>query len=162
MLEYSTVLTQERLKEVLDYDPITGLFTWKMAISTTIKIGDQAGSLSGGYIRINVGGISYGGHNLAWLYMYGQLTMVDHKDSVGWHNWINNLRKTNYQLNAANRRSFLSNSGIKGVHERNGRYEVGIKVNQKRIYLGIYDSLEEAADAYMKAALYHFGEFARG
>ena len=53
-----------------------------------------------------------------------------------------------------------NNTGIKGVHFRNGRYHAGIKVNQKRIHLGVFDDLDDAADAYRLAALKYFGDFA--
>ena len=50
-------LTQERLKELLVYDPETGLFTWKVSPAASVKIGDTAGSLnSPRYCQIRIEG----------------------------------------------------------------------------------------------------------
>lgn len=152
--------SQERLKELLDYDPITGDFTWKIALSRAIKVGDTAGTMDNEYIKINIGGTSYQAHVLAWFYVYGKWIMPDHKDRCRYNNAINNLRESTYQLNAANRSFSGNNSGAKGVYYRNGKYEVGIKVNQKRIYLGLRDTLEEAKELYAQAATKYFGEYA--
>lgn len=158
---FSIGLSQERLKELLEYDPLTGDFTWKISVGGRSIVGTIAGSLVGsGYISIQIGGISYLAHNLAWFYIHGEWSKVDHEDRRRWNNKLINLRKANSQNNAANRECVSGNTGIKGVHLRNGKYEVGIKVNQKRIHLGVFRNLEEAKEAYVTAAIKYFGEFA--
>lgn len=145
---------QERLREVLYYDVATGLFYWKNNNEVAGSIGTNY------YLKIQIDNIRYGGHTLAWLYVHGEWAMVDHENRVRYDNRISNLRRTTHQLNAANRDRIWNNSGAKGVYYKRGKYEAGIKVNQKRIYLGIYDNVDDAAEAYRQAALYYFGEFA--
>lgn len=157
---FSTELSQERLRQVLDYNSIDGWFYWKIALSKSTIVGLHAGSIKNGYIYIGLDGNVYPAHVLAWFWVYNEWTMVDHEDRCRHHNWISNLRKSTYQSNAANRSLQYNNSGKKGVYERNGKYEVGIKVNQVRIYLGCFETLEEASKAYENAAKNYFGEFA--
>ncbi len=149
------MITQERLKEVLDYNELTGDFTRR---STGKLVGTMD---TNGYIKIMIDGRRYQAHKLAWFYVHGVWVMVDHADRKRWNNPIANLRKSTYQQNAANREQNSGNTSTKGVYFRAGFYEVGIKINQKRIYLGRYKTLEEAKQAYATSAIEHFGEFAQ-
>ena len=76
------MLTQERLKEVLHYDPETGIFMWLVAPNGRIRVGMEAGSSHDGYIGIKVDRILYKAHRLAWFYMTGEWPAndVDHWD----------------------------------------------------------------------------------
>lgn len=147
-------LTVDELRKIIYYDPETGGFY-------RLESGKIAGcEYESGYVVIQIYGHKYFAHELAWFYMYGEWAMVDHKDTLKPNNRLENLRKTTNQLNSANRSYIYNNSGAKGVYFRNGKYEAGIKVNQKRIYLGQFKTLEEAKAAYAKAAIKYFGEFA--
>lgn len=84
---------------------------------------------------------------------------VDHIDGDGLNNQRVNLRFATYQQQAANRIGSNA-SGIKGVRLHRNRWEASIEVRSKYIYLGLYDTIEEAAAAYAIAARAHFGEFA--
>lgn len=89
---------------------------------------------------------------------------IDHINTDGLDNRRANLRLCNHRENARHKRiRFDSKSGIKGVYLRKGRnkrYEVSIKIDNKRIFLGCYQSAEEAARAYDRAAMKHYSEFA--
>lgn len=86
----------------------------------------------------------------------------DHKNGNGLDNRRRNLRVATVSQNAANRpKSCTNTSGFKGVSRwHDGRWQSGIKINQKRIALGLFRSKIDAARAYDKAAKVHHGEFA--
>jgi hypothetical protein len=89
--------------------------------------------------------------------------LVDHKDGDGLHNWRGNLRVCTLTQNGQNRRRQKnSTSGYKGVSltRENGVWGSRISVNKQEIFLGSFDSAEDAAIAYNHAALEYFGEFA--
>jgi hypothetical protein len=144
-------LTQERLKEVLHYNPETGVFTWIVSPAHRVKVGDVAGSICGnGYRLISIDSVKYKAHRLAWLYVYGYLPEhgVDHKDRVKVHNQIDNLREASQQCNMRNTGNFSDNtSGVKGVnyHKPTGKWRAYININRKNIYLGVHLSFFEAA-----------------
>lgn len=83
------MLTQERLKELLTYEPATGVFRWRERRGNQgggcVAPGDEAGSVyKNGYRMIGVGGRRYGAHRLAFLYMTGAFppAEVDHINGV--------------------------------------------------------------------------------
>lgn len=160
------MLTQERLKELLQYDPETGVFTWRVANGSRAKCGDVAGGIDKhGYVRIGVDGARYKGHRLAWLYMTGEWPAldVDHRDMDRANNaWVN-LRHADRRQNMANTGCRANNScGFKGVHvTRHGNYAASIHLSGVKSHLGTFPTAEEAHAAYVKAANDNFGEFAR-
>lgn len=90
-------------------------------------------------------------------------TLTDHRDHDGLNNRRENLRPATRTQNNANQRLRRdSSSGFKGVtwHKRADRWEAQIKSGRRKIYLGLFDSIEEAAHAYDVAARELFGEFA--
>jgi len=162
------MLTQERLKEVLYYNPVTGLFTWikKTSIMSKVSIGDLAGwANGGGYLNIKIDGKSYKSHRLAWLYTYGSFPKsdLDHKNRNQTDNRINNLRLCTYSENGANRSVQSNNSsGYKNVYwyKRGNKWKAQIRSKNERIHLGYFDCKHEAARAYNQKALELHGEFA--
>lgn len=160
-----SALTAERLREVLSYDPSTGVFRWRFARGNAAA-GDVAGSPeTKGYIRIAVDGRRYKAQVLAWLYVTGTMPakQVDHHDGDHANNCWLNLREATNAQNCANQRRPRSNkTGFKGVSlAPGGRFVAGIKVDYRRITIGTFDTAEQAASAYDAAALKHFGQFAR-
>ena len=90
-------------------------------------------------------------------------TMVDHINHNPLDNRESNLRICSRQQNMMNRKVNKSNSsGHKGVywHKAVGRWAVQIMINHKRLYLGSFDSLDEAVLVHKKAEEKYFGEFA--
>lgn len=160
------ILTQEILRRLVHYDPLTGLFTRLIRTSNRIRTGEStAGSPRGAYLVLCIGGRQYPVHRLAWLYMTGEWPpKIDHEDLDGINNKWANLRLATESQNKANvARSATNTSGFKGVsfHKATNKWCARIKVEQRPIWLGLHDTVEAAHAAYCAAAREHFGEFAR-
>jgi hypothetical protein len=161
------LITAERLREVLHYDPVTGIFTWRAALSNSVIIGQRAGTVcTGGYLQIQIDGRLHNAARLVFLYIKGELPIndVDHENLDRLDNrWIN-LREATKSQNALNRRRRSDNtSGYKGVLMDKKRRQVraSITINGKRKHLGMFNCPEDAHAAYREAvALYH-GKFGR-
>ena len=152
------MLTQTRLKEVLNYNPKTGIFIRKTYASSNAPKGDVAGGISHrlGYHRINVDNESYLSHRLAWLYIHGYFPEhgLDHINRNVADNRIANLREAGKQCNARNYGNPKNNtSGVKGVFWHSQRYKWGaqIVINHKRKSLGLYNVFDNAVCARLAA-----------
>lgn len=89
--------------------------------------------------------------------------VVDHKNHNGLDNRRDNLRTCTQSQNKANITKFKNNtSGYKGVswNKRRRKWYAAITVNYRTQHLGVYDDPWEAAQAYNRAALEAWGEFA--
>ena len=154
------MLTQERLKELLDYDPETGVFVRK-ASRGTAKAGSVAGCMyNTGYIMIRIDSKDYTAHRLAWLYVYGcwPTNQIDHINRVKDDNRLCNLREATQSENNWNVGKYKNNkSGLTGVswHNSTKKWQAQISVNGKLIYLGLFDTPEEGHAAYLKAKAAH-------
>lgn len=159
------MLTQERLQEVLNYDPLTGVF---------VRINNCKGHYAGiagsishlGYIQVWVDRKPYLGHRLAWLYMTGNFPdgHIDHINGVRGCNIWTNLRECTNQQNQLNVGISASNtSGFRGVsfHKPLGKWKASGKLNGKNKHLGYYTEIEQASEAYQAFARQHHGEFYR-
>lgn len=161
------LLTQERLKEKVEYDAITGVFTWKKGRGP-VKSGSVAGRPHvHGYVRITIDYKDYLAHRLAWLYEYGDWpeNEIDHINCDKKDNRIVNLREAtraqNCRNTSASSRSIL---GIKGVSERSdciNRFSAKIYFEGKITCLGQFATEKEAKAAYDKAATELHGDFFR-
>lgn len=152
-------ITQAELKADLSYDPETGIFT---RVDTGRVTGTTA---SQRYIGIQVRRCIYPAHRLAWLYMTGEYPQrdVDHKNWDKTDNRFSNLRlvESKSASNGNHRLKSNNKSGAKGVVlESSGRYRSRLYFKGKTYYAGCFDTLDEAAHAYNKLAIQHFGEFA--
>ncbi len=157
--------TQKRLLELLEYDPETGIWTWKVRRGR-MRAGSVAGHLRAkdGYIFISIDGANHLAHSLAYIYMTGTLPDfdLDHRDLVRSNNRWGNLRESTRSQNKQNQRVRSdSATGFKGVTPNGRRFGARIQVGENRLYLGSFSTPEEAHAAYLAAAKVHFGEFAR-
>lgn len=158
------MITQSELKEILHYDPETGIFTWLKAKKSVI--GCRAGFYSNlGYRQIRIKGKYFYEQRLAFVYMENYTIFkkeVDHINrNKGDNRWIN-LRLVTRNQNLANANiRFDNTSGIKGVNRylKDNRWQARIGVNGKRIHLGYFDNKEEAAAAYQQAAIRYYGKY---
>lgn len=159
------MLTVDRLRSVLSYNSETGEFRW-LETRRRGHIGKAAGCISkqSGYVLIKIDGKLYMAHRLAWLHAHGcwPSNRTDHVNGVRSDNRLSNLREANPSQNGANRRLTERNSlGLKGVSRRYGKYRATIIKDYKQIFLGSFDSPEDAHRAYVDAAKRLYGEFAR-
>lgn len=158
--------TLEFLREILHYDPDTGVFTWRVLRGMTrIKPGDVAGNkvtVSSGHVywQISIDSVMYSAHTLARFYMTGVWPpiLVDHKDGNGLNNVYTNLRDATVAMNQHNRKcaqkgNSLGFMGVTRVTRKSGedRFNARIKVNMRRVFLGQYLTAEEAGKAYLSA-----------
>lgn len=160
--------TQERLKELLDYDPATGILTWKKRRKGVPHDGAIAGCLTGdGYLKVSVDGTQYRAHQVIWCFMTGSwVPFIDHKDCDGLNNSWSNLRASTFDQNNQNMKSkktASSPSKLKGAYwdKRRKTWHSRIMAGRKLVLLGNFDSAEEAHAAYVTAADKLHGEFAR-
>jgi hypothetical protein len=141
-------ITQKRLKEVLDYDPDTGVFTWKVQTNFRIPINSVAGKLNTrGYRSIKIDKKDYLAHRLVWLYVHGEWPpqLIDHINGDKLDNRLCNIRCATYSQNNTNRINARGYSMVgKMFHAR-------IVVKRKGIHLGSYKTAEEARQAYLVA-----------
>lgn len=160
-------LSREQLMEFLDYNPETGKFTWKDRINARgykIQGGKEAGWLEWqGYVQIEVFGVQYQAHRLAWLFVFDQIPPdeVDHINGTKDDNRIVNLRLATKSQNQHNRKKQKGSSKYKGVYLVGTYWQTGIQVNKKQIHIGSYKSEIEAARARRIYTRILHGEFAR-
>lgn len=158
------VLTQARVREVLDYDPETGVCRWRVTLSRRAMAGTIAGNITwAGYRAISIDRRNYQLHRVIWFYVHGEMPkQIDHKNGVRDDNRLVNLREATYSQNGANQRRRINNtSGFKGVHRAGERWRARIEVNRRHISLGMFDTPAEAHAAYMNAAVAMWDNFAR-
>lgn len=155
-----TDLTQEMLKHLLHYEPITGDFTWLNPLKR-VKPGEAAGSLrKDGYVVIKISNWAFKAHRLACFYMTGEWPKSgDHRDGNPANNRWLNLRFSTHQQNCCNR-EFKNKTGHQCVsQEKNGTFSARVKTLGVRKYLGSFATAEAAASAVTAAKLELHGEF---
>jgi HNH endonuclease len=148
-------MTQEELREALDYNEVTGAFIWRVSNNNRIKIGDRAGYVSkrNGYIQIKINRKLYQAHRLAWLYVHGVMPIneLDHIDHNRTNNSIKNLREVTRRENSRNTKIRSGNySGVTGVnwHKQTFRWHVRIHdLGGKTKHIGYYINFEDARKA---------------
>ena len=149
----SEELTAQKLRELLDYNPETGVFVRKIGVATT-NAGDVVGSNVNGYLSVKIKNKPYYLHRLAWLYVYGEFPSgeIDHINRNKKDNKIDNLRNVTRQQNTQNR---TVTSGVFQTKNKR-RWRARISVSNKTINIGTFETKELALAEYKKAKkLYH-------
>jgi hypothetical protein len=160
-------LTGSWLEKVLSYDPLTGVFLWKVNLGGRLRAGTRAGCPNeAGYTLISIFGRHYRASCLAWLWMTGKWPReeVDHKDCNPANDAFGNLREATSAQNKWNTRIQKNHSGnLKGAyfHAQTGKWRAQIMKHRKLYCLGLFVTEEEAHAAYCARANELFGEFAR-
>jgi hypothetical protein len=173
-------LTAEIVRELLHYDPLTGLFVWKQRdrkwFTTDLqqklwnarRAGKQAFASTNcrGYCPGSILGVPIYAHRVAFLYMTGRWPdpEADHENCIRNDNRWLNLREATSAQNKGNQKPASRNtSGLKGVgwHKARRKWRAVIIIGSKHVHLGLFDSAAEAFWTYVEAARAHFGEFAR-
>ena len=153
------------LRELLDYNPGTGAFTWRNRSIKWFKsersqkswnakwAGKPAGRINNGYVTVSLLGVDQYAHRLAWLYMKGSWPLeIDHGDRDGTNNAWANLEDSDRFRNNQNKGIMATNtSGFTGVTRSLNKWQAKITRNGVETYLGTFDTPEEAAQAYRTA-----------
>ena len=139
------MVTPEELAQVLEYKD--GQVFWKKPISRKIKSGARAGSKrQDDYRAIRYKNKEYKEHQVVWCLCKGEWPdkCIDHINRIRDDNRIENLRLVSHAENMQNVRG-------KGYCKFAEKFQASIRVNKKKIHLGVFETEEEAALAYSKA-----------
>ena len=158
------MLTFERANELFHYEPSSGRLIWKKVTTNAVKVGDEAGTFckTTGYIQVYVDGHGYTANRIAMILTYGDLpkgAQIDHINHDRSDNRLENLRITDREGNGRNVSMMCTNTtGVMVVvyHKKCNKYMAQIYVDKKHKYLGIYETLEEAATV-RKSAEFLYG-----
>lgn len=161
------MLTQNRLKELLIYEPDTGRFVWRPrpvkckqdATWNSAWAGGEAGTKKDGYFIICIDYRLYRAHRLAFMYMLGRPPKadVDHENRDRADNRWSNLREATRSQNLANGRHKKRDRGARKLPT--GNWQARISVDGQEFGLGTFATKAEAVAAYQEAATARFGDF---
>ncbi len=167
MSKYDSTISQELVRELFDCPPEGGLY-WKKKLNqfSRIKIGQRAGcKFNDGYIIVMLKKCPIPAHRIIFLWHHGYLPKtVDHINGIKDDNRIENLRAATHSQNNMNRSSDSNSLGLKGVGYstyNKRRFRASITVNGKYHHIGVFDTAQEAHEAYCNKAKELHGEFAK-
>lgn len=158
-------LTAEYLRDIMSYDPDTGILRWAKKTTKRVVVGEASGHPDkDGYLAVMIYYKVYRSHRLAWLWMTGEWPkhQIDHINGIPADNRWCNLREATEGQNMANKRGYNS-LGLKGIwrHRTTGKYWAQVMSKGIKYKRGPFDTPEEAHQAYRELALQHHGEYAR-
>ena len=150
-------LTILQVRDFLNYDANTGIFTWKRRAARCVQIGDIAGCVEKriGYASIGLFGHVYKSHRLAWFYIHGEwpIGLIDHINGIKTDNSLINLRIVSAEGNSQNihNPNKRNKSGFIGVIWFQNKWRASITIKGKTNWLGDFSSPEEAHQVYLSA-----------
>lgn len=155
----------ERVRELLDYEPLTGILTWRQA-----RGGRRAGAVAGtpnahGHLQIQIDGRNCYAHIVAWTHMTGAYptVQIDHKDRDPANNRWLNLRPAPGSGNHWNRDAPRTNtSGHKGVSwdRRQRKWRAYATAHRRQKTFGYFVDIGDAVAAHAIGVAHLHGEFA--
>jgi hypothetical protein len=161
------VLTFERAHQLLKLDVEIGILTWRMPVGGRTTTGSRAGSISGAnrYRWLKIDGKPYCEHLVIWLMLTGEWCprQIDHIDRDRTNNKPSNLRKATETQQRANAKIRVDNRlGVRGVckHSLCDKYKAVVRHKGRDYYLGLFDTISEAAAVTRAKRLELFGEHA--
>jgi hypothetical protein len=158
------LITQDELKRLLEYLPDKGRWFWreKPSPKSSVRVGQEA-ALGGGHRRIKIHGRTYLAARLAFLFMEGRWPVaVDHRnDDPADDRWTNLREVTHAEVCRKRRPRSNTQVGLRGVCQYRRKFAARVRYGGKLLFIGAYDTAEDAAQAYQQTASKLFGEFYR-
>ena len=156
-------MKQERLRQLLNVDPCTGILLWRYNHQRPDRIGQRTGWLTDtGYWRVALDGSTYYASQIIWLFVHGQLVgLLDHINRDRSDDRLLNLRPATKGQNAVNSKMNSQNtSGYRGVSFcwSTSKWRADIAIDGYRKNLGRFALPEQAHAAWRTAAIAAFGE----
>jgi hypothetical protein len=146
----------DALRAALDYDPATGLLTWRKYMGGRAPAGRVAGTrCSSGHLNIKLFGATWAVHRLAWAHYYGEMPAaeIDHINRDPRDNRIANLRTVSRSENRRNSDIFDRNRAkgvpIGATRTKSGKWSVQARFAGRPVYAGVFDTAEAAEAAYL-------------
>jgi hypothetical protein len=154
-------MTQDEINlasQVFEYAPETGQLFRKLS---SAKVEQVRSISSNGYCRVGIFGRRIHAHRLIWALVHGKWPAgldIDHINGIRSDNRLQNLRAVDRSTNLENIKQAKSNNkstGLLGAYSLGRRFTSRIQVRGKGIYLGVFDTAEQAHAAYIAAKQQH-------
>lgn len=154
----------KEIKSILRYEPLTGKFFWIKRQGSHGNPGEEAGCLKkDGYISIAFNYKTWKASRLAWYFVYGYIPIkyIDHINGNRSDDRIGNLREADDRLNGQNRKEHRSGRLVGAYKRASGKWASQIQTDNGKIWLGVFDTEQEASDKYWEAVS-NLGKARRG
>lgn len=170
---FDSIPTQEYLKECFDYNPETGILTWKERplyhfsgkkaynwFNSCFTNKELRNTNEYGYVYVTINKKLYLVHRIIWMLIYNEHPdTIDHINGITDDNRLCNLRNVTQEQNMRNiKLPRHNNSGYMGASKLGKRWRSRINIGDEEILIGVFDTKEEAALAYQLKRLELYGE----